>query len=237
MQSALLLPVPAAEAAVGAHRARLDASARDGVPAHITVLYPFLPPAEIGPEVLAELARLFAAVPRFSFTLDQVRWFGESVVWLGPSDESPFRALTGLAVAAYPSCPPYRGAHEDVVPHLTIGHLGDPAELRAGGRGGPPAAADRDAGDRGDPDGRTGSAAATRPLAHGGLLPARVSAGTERSRHAGKPVCLATPLTASSANNGRAIAVDTGRIRPSISVEITGASLANPRRCPKFTHQ
>jgi hypothetical protein len=25
----------------------------------------------------------------------------------------------------------YRGAHEDVVPHLTIGHLGGPVELRA----------------------------------------------------------------------------------------------------------
>jgi 2'-5' RNA ligase len=138
LESALLLPVPAAERAVGEHRARLDASARDGVPAHVTVLYPFLPPAEIGPEVLAELARLFAAVPRFSFALDRVRWFGESVVWLGPSDEAPFRKLTALAVEAYPSCLPYRDAYEDVVPHLTVGHLdtghpGGPAELRAAG--------------------------------------------------------------------------------------------------------
>jgi 2'-5' RNA ligase len=138
LESALILPVPAAEAAVGEHRARLDASSRDGVPAHVTVLYPFLPPGQIGPEVQAELARMFAAVPRFSFTLDQVRWFGESVVWLGPSDESPFRKLTALAVAAYPSCLPYRGAHEDVVPHLTVGDLstgrpGGPSELRAAG--------------------------------------------------------------------------------------------------------
>jgi 2'-5' RNA ligase len=131
LESALLLPVPAAEAAVGAQRARLDSSALDGVPAHVTVLYPFLPPAEIAPDVLAELSRLFAGTPRFSFTLDQVRWFGESVVWLGPADESPFRALTALATAAYPSCLPYRGAHEDVVPHLTIGDRGGPAELRA----------------------------------------------------------------------------------------------------------
>ena len=131
MQSALLLTVPAAEAAVGAHRARLDSSARDAVPAHITVLYPFLPPAEIGPDLLAELSLLFAGAPRFSFILNRVRWFGESVVWLGPSDESPFRALTELAAAAYPSCPPYGGAHPDTVPHLTVGHLGSPAELRA----------------------------------------------------------------------------------------------------------
>jgi hypothetical protein len=133
MQSALLLAVPAAEAAVGAHRARLDASAHDGVPAHLTVLYPFLRPAEIGPGVLADLSRLFAGTPRFGFTLDRVRWFGESVVWLGPSDEAPFRALTERAALAYPSCPPYGGAHPDTVPHLTIGHRGEPAELRAAG--------------------------------------------------------------------------------------------------------
>jgi hypothetical protein len=132
-QSALLLAVPAAEAAVGAHRARLDASARDGVPAHLTVLYPFLPPTEIGPGVLAELSRLFAGTPRFDFTLDRVRWFSESVVWLGPSDESPFRALTQRTALAYPSCPPYGGQHPDTVPHLTVGHLGGPAELRAAG--------------------------------------------------------------------------------------------------------
>jgi 2'-5' RNA ligase len=178
LESAPLLRVPAAEAAVGAQRARLDSSARDGVPAHVTVLYPFLPPAEIGSEVLAELSRLFAAVPRFSFSLDRVRWFGESVVWLGPSDESPFRALTGLAVAAHPSCLPYRGAHEDVVPHLTIGHLGGPAELRAAARGGPPAAADHDGSDRGDPDGRpdTGAVGAARPMGDGGILPPGVVA-------------------------------------------------------------
>jgi hypothetical protein len=62
LQSALLLPVPAAESVVGPHRARRDASARDGVPAHVTVLYPFLPTA-IGPDVLAALAQLFAGVP------------------------------------------------------------------------------------------------------------------------------------------------------------------------------
>ena len=91
------------------------------------------PPAEIGPDVLAGLSRLFAGVPRFAFTLDRVRWFGESVVWLGPSDESPFRALTERAALAYPSCPPYGGAHPDPVPHLTVGHLGEPADMRAAG--------------------------------------------------------------------------------------------------------
>lgn len=130
-QSALLLLVPAAEPAVGEHRALLDASAYDGVPAHLTVLYPFLPPGQIGDDDLAALAQLFAGFPGFDFTLDRVRWFGEQVVWLGPSDEAPFRALTGLVFSAYPSCRPYGGQHADVIPHLTIGHNADPDVLRA----------------------------------------------------------------------------------------------------------
>ena len=49
---------------------------------------------------------------------------------------APFLALMRLAAAAYPTCLPYGGAHEDVVPHLTVGHdsadqPADPAELRA----------------------------------------------------------------------------------------------------------
>ena len=91
-ETALLLPVPAAEPAVSHHRARLDEAARDGVPAHITVLYPFLPPAGISEPLLASLGRLFAGFAAFDFTLDRVGWFSEEVVWLGPRDPAPFSA-------------------------------------------------------------------------------------------------------------------------------------------------
>ncbi len=152
-------------------------SARDGVPAHLTVLYPFLPPAQIGPDVLAALARLFAGVPRFAFALDRVRWFGESVVWLGPSDESPFRALTERAALAYPSCPPYGGEHPDTVPHLTVGHRGEPAELRAAAEAVRPllpitAWATEVTLMAGPEPGRNSGPPG--PVAHGGVVPARV---------------------------------------------------------------
>jgi hypothetical protein len=130
-ETALLLPVPAAEPCVGKHRARLDAAAMDGVPAHITVLYPFLPPAGIDETLLASLSRLFARLAAFGFTLDKVGWFGEEVVWLGPRDAAPFSALTDLVFTAFPSCPPYGGRHPEVIPHLTIGHVGGPQPLRA----------------------------------------------------------------------------------------------------------
>jgi 2'-5' RNA ligase superfamily len=127
------VPVPAAEPVVAEHRARLDHSAQDGVPAHVTVLYPFLSPALLDDAVLASLARLFAGVPAFAFTLDRVAWFGDNVVFLRPADPAPFRALTDLAFAAFPSCPPYGGQHAEVIPHLTIGDRGGLAALAAAG--------------------------------------------------------------------------------------------------------
>jgi hypothetical protein len=119
-ETILLLPVPAAEPAVGRHRARLVESARDGVPAHISVLYPFLPPPGISEPLLASLGSLFAGFAAFEFTLDRVGWFGEEVVWLGPRDPAPFSALTSAVFAAFPSCPPYGAA----IPHLTFGKMG-----------------------------------------------------------------------------------------------------------------
>ena len=129
-ESALLVVVPAAEPVVAEHRARLDPSARDGVPAHLTVLYPFLPPALIDDAVLASLTALFAAFPEFAFTLDRVSWFGDDVVWLGPRDARPFRLLTSLAWETFPACAPYNGQYADVTPHLTIGQRGGLPALR-----------------------------------------------------------------------------------------------------------
>jgi len=133
-RSALLVAVPEAEPAVRKHRARLDSSARDGVPAHLTVLYPFLQPASIDDAVLASLRQLFAGFAPFDVTLDRVSWFGEDVLWLAPRDDGPFRALTGAAFAAFPGCPPYGGAYADVIPHLTIGDDGPPADMQAAER-------------------------------------------------------------------------------------------------------
>ncbi len=128
-QTALLILAPAAEPAVGGPRASLDPAARDGVPAHLTVLYPFLPPALIDGAALTSLRRLFADFPAFTFALDQVGWFGDTVAWLAPRDDRPFRALTARAFAAFPSWPPYGGEHVDPLPHLTIGNVSDQAHL------------------------------------------------------------------------------------------------------------
>jgi len=130
-QSALIVEIPEAEAAVARWRERLDENAAMGIPAHITVLAPFMPPAELGPPVLAGLERLFGGVPRFRFQLARTAWFGAEVLWLAPDDPAPFRALTGRVHAALPACPPYGGQHEDVIPHRTVGLRQPLAEMRA----------------------------------------------------------------------------------------------------------
>jgi 2'-5' RNA ligase len=120
-RSALAVLIPEAEPAVAAVRERLDRAASWGFPAHVTVLYPFLPPPELTPRVLAAVRDVAAGVPRFLATLDRVGWFGDRVVWLSPSPADPFRDLTHRTVARFPRTQPYDGEFTEVVPHLTLG--------------------------------------------------------------------------------------------------------------------
>ncbi|HZM82355.1 MAG TPA: 2'-5' RNA ligase family protein [Candidatus Limnocylindrales bacterium] len=122
MESALIVAVPEAEPAVRDLRSKLDRAYAWGVPAHVTVLYPFVPPDQLTAAVLREVAATVVAQPRFRVTFERVSWFGEDVLWLQPSPDDPFRALTSVIWQRFPSCPPYGGAHDDVIPHLTVGH-------------------------------------------------------------------------------------------------------------------
>jgi hypothetical protein len=130
-QSAVIVAVPEAESAVATHRAWLDSAAGRGVPAHITVLYPFLPPAEIDDDVLSRLGACVASVPAFETVLTRAAWFGEDVLWLAPDPDAPFRALTAAVWRAFPDNPPYGGEFADVVPHLTVGDGAPLPVLRA----------------------------------------------------------------------------------------------------------
>jgi 2'-5' RNA ligase len=130
-QSGLIVEVPEAEPAVSRHRKRLDANAPLGVPAHITVLFPFLPPAAIDSGVLTRLERLFADVSGFGFRLEHTDWFGDEVLWLAPRDPGPFRALTRRVYQAFPEFPPYQGQFDGSAPHLTVGHGHPLSDLRA----------------------------------------------------------------------------------------------------------
>ena len=118
-ESALVVLVPDAEPLVAEFRSRFDRSAIRGMPAHVTVLYPFFHPDSLSPELLADLRSLFLGYRRFRFSLGGVCGFPD-VVYLAPEPLSPFDALTKGAAARFPETPPYGGAFANPVPHLTI---------------------------------------------------------------------------------------------------------------------
>lgn len=131
-QTAVLALVPEAEPAVAEHRARLDGAVKWGVPAHVTVLYPFVDPDQVDAQLLERLASAASTVPAFDVTFPRTSWFGEDVLWLVPDPAQPFRDLTTAVSAAFPDHPPYAGAYDGSTPHLTVGErrLGDVAALQ-----------------------------------------------------------------------------------------------------------
>jgi 2'-5' RNA ligase len=123
-RSALVITVPEAEPLVHEWRMRYDNAAL-GIPAHVTLIFPFIPAEEIGEGLVAELRELFADQPAFEFTLARVGRFAD-VAWLAPDPSDPFRRLTDLIFSRHPEYPPYEGLHEEVIPHLTVA-VGDAA--------------------------------------------------------------------------------------------------------------
>jgi 2'-5' RNA ligase len=122
-ETALVVVVPEAEPLVSEWRAQYDWSAQRGVPAHITILYPFAPTEKVDDALLGALRELFGAQPAFSFDLPRVARFPE-VAWLAPEPDEPFKALIASVVARFSEYPPYEGAHDEVIPHLTVAEGG-----------------------------------------------------------------------------------------------------------------
>jgi 2'-5' RNA ligase len=100
-------------------RARHDPMAHAGVPAHVTLLFPFLATEDLTPAVRRRLAGVASEDQPFWVRFVSTRRF-PGVLWLAPEPTGPFVDLTKRLAAAFPDHPPYEGAHADIVPHLTI---------------------------------------------------------------------------------------------------------------------
>jgi hypothetical protein len=129
-ESALIIPVPEAEAVVGEWRARHDPSAAGGMPAHVTVLYPFVPPQSIDDRTKEALGTLTASVRRFRFDLARLGRF-PGVLFIDPEPVHPFVELVERVCERWPQHPPYGGQFDSVVPHLTVSQGTEPNGLAA----------------------------------------------------------------------------------------------------------
>ena len=103
------------------HRSQYDPAANVGVPAHITVAYPFKPIELLTDDDQTVLTQVLARFHPFEVTFRTTGWFGDEMLFLDPSDGAPVLALIAAVEHAFPDYPIYGGTHEDVHPHVTVG--------------------------------------------------------------------------------------------------------------------
>ena len=126
-QTALVVPVPEAEPSVRTWRKRFDPAARAGVPAHVTVVFPFLHSSLVDAATCAALDEIFARHRSFDVRFEECGRF-PGVLYLAPVPDAPFRRLTHAVVERWPEAPPYGGKY-DPHPHLTVAQGQDEAVL------------------------------------------------------------------------------------------------------------
>lgn len=130
--TALLVPVPEAAPLVDRYRVPLTRAGADGLPPHVTVLYPFTHTGGLTAERLEHVGRIVASQEPFELVLATTGRFelDPPLLYLAPEPAAPFAALTAGLAAAFPEHPPYDGLHDALVPHLTVAG-GDAAALDA----------------------------------------------------------------------------------------------------------
>jgi 2'-5' RNA ligase len=108
-----------AEPLVSRWRAQYDSSAAQGMPAHITLLYPFLPQRRLTDDVIARLGELCAGQPALEVVFRRTARFPE-VLYLDPEPADGLRELTLTLAGHWPEAPPYNGQFDEIIPHLTV---------------------------------------------------------------------------------------------------------------------
>lgn len=114
-ETVLVVIVPEVEVLVGRFRAAHDPSASKGMPAHITINYPFIPDVKLSDDTFSRLSEMFAAIEPFSFALDHIARF-PNVVYLAPSPSLPFVHLVSQIAREFPESPPYGGQFDSITP-------------------------------------------------------------------------------------------------------------------------
>jgi 2'-5' RNA ligase len=107
-------------------RAELDAEAvAAGIPLHVTLLFPFVPRADLNDDVFRALAEFFEARAPLTLTLGEIGEF-PGVVYAVPEPGGELMEWIAGLWERFPDCPPYGGEFAEVVPHATLGTWEDP---------------------------------------------------------------------------------------------------------------
>ncbi len=100
------------------------------VPAHLTVLYPFVPYDQLD-EACLQLQSICAGIAPFELTMAGYAEF-PGVIYMPPRNPRPIKHLFQRISPHFPDCQPYRGAYGDeITPHLTVGEFESDGEQHA----------------------------------------------------------------------------------------------------------
>jgi 2'-5' RNA ligase superfamily protein len=118
-ESALVVPVPMADPLIERARAAHGLPTRMDVHAHITLLYPFAPLDALDATTERAVGVVLQRFEQFPFALVDVGRFPGNL-HLIPRPAEPFVRMTEALAAAWPEYPPYGGAFDAIVPHVTM---------------------------------------------------------------------------------------------------------------------
>lgn len=119
-QSIILVPVLSADPVIGVWREKYDEVSHHGMPAHVTLLFPFKAPDFITEKVINKIGEIFSNVKQFPFVLNKIGTFPH-VIFLEPNPRESFIELTEAIARQFPENPPWEGKYSSINPHITIG--------------------------------------------------------------------------------------------------------------------
>ncbi len=125
----LAVLLPELEPVVGQWRAQYDTTYA-GLPPHVTVLAPWIPPDQLTEADLDAVGQLVKSWQPFEVSFGTFGQFENGdefdVHYLAPEPADPFLGLVDDICAVWPEYEPYEGAFDDVIPHLTVSTTAKP---------------------------------------------------------------------------------------------------------------
>jgi 2'-5' RNA ligase len=133
VETAIVIVVPESEPVIGRWVREHTTAGAQGMPPHVTLLYPFMDTSEYTARVEGRVGDVLrgAGVMPIPFSLSHAAYFrgDPNTLYLAPEPAAPFQAVTNELAREFPAYPPYRGVHAEVIPHLAVAQSNDAGSL------------------------------------------------------------------------------------------------------------
>ncbi len=125
--STIAIPVHEVTDLIAPWREETFIGATQGMPPHITVLYPWHP-APVSKWEIDELRTVVRGIRPFTIQLTHLEHFPNHTLYFAMDDDTLMDMMLRI-ITAYPDTLPYEGEFDELIPHLTIAHASSREEL------------------------------------------------------------------------------------------------------------